>query len=76
MICEENMEDYECKCPSGYSGDLCEEDINECELSPCLNGGSCENQNGSFSCLCPEDLHGPVCDLVIFFPFLDLCVAI
>ena len=29
-------------------------DINECDYSPCSNGGICINSFGSFSCDCPK----------------------
>ena len=32
-------------------------DINECDYSPCSNGGICINSFGSFSCDCPEGWH-------------------
>ena len=31
---------------TGFAGPRCEEDINECQSSPCLNGGSCHNTAG------------------------------
>lgn len=39
---------------TGYRGKNCEEDIDECAISPsvCLHEGTCENTNGSFSCGC------------------------
>ena len=32
-------------------------DINECDYSPCSNGGICINSFGSFSCDCPKGWH-------------------
>ena len=29
-------------------------DVNECLISPCLNGGHCYNEIGSFECVCPD----------------------
>lgn len=29
-------------------------DINECESSPCLNGGNCTDKIASYSCACLE----------------------
>ena len=38
-------------------------DYNECFdiVNPCLNGGVCENRDGSYHCLCPDGWTGPVC---------------
>ena len=35
---------YSCVCPAGYTGQDCEEDLDECSVGagPCLNGGTCE----------------------------------
>lgn len=42
-----------CLCPEGFDGELCENDINECEKTPNICGhGICVNQPGSFKCYC------------------------
>ncbi|KAI1891510.1 hypothetical protein AGOR_G00144550 [Albula goreensis] len=43
---------FVCRCQQGLKGTLCEEDINECDLNPCQNGGVCENSYGSYTCHC------------------------
>ena len=35
-----------CECPSGYTGQFCQEDVDECianGINPCQNGGECQN---------------------------------
>nr|XP_008118198.1 PREDICTED: protein crumbs homolog 1 [Anolis carolinensis] len=44
---------YMCHCPLGFTGIHCEEDINECHMNPCQNGGTCENSLGNYTCHCP-----------------------
>ncbi|XP_067038686.1 uncharacterized protein [Acropora muricata] len=46
---------YTCVCPAGFTGAMCNEDIDECkdELHNCSSDESCVNQLGSFICL-PE----------------------
>ncbi|KAL4635047.1 hypothetical protein GN956_G14478 [Arapaima gigas] len=46
---------FVCKCRTGLKGTLCEEDINECDLKPCQNGGICVNSHGSYTCHCSEE---------------------
>ena len=35
--------------------------IDDCESSPCLNGGSCSNQLNSFHCSCLGGYYGTTC---------------
>eukprot|EP00095_Tigriopus_kingsejongensis_P004554 maker-scaffold1671_size31647-snap-gene-0.7 protein:Tk04554 transcript:maker-scaffold1671_size31647-snap-gene-0.7-mRNA-1 annotation:"protein eyes shut" len=49
---------------SGWSGEFCETDIDECiEKNPCLNGGMCMNMEGSYICSCPFGYAGPNCEV-------------
>ena len=43
-----------CVCEVGWSGEHCEEDVDECAENPdvCGKGQVCSNTNGSFSCSC------------------------
>lgn len=39
-------------------------DYSECQSSPCLNGGICqENSFDDFTCICPTGLLGKRCDI-------------
>ena len=47
--------------------------ISECPQSPCsytqcLNGGTCQDTNGTFTCVCPHGYSGIYCEI-----FLPLC---
>lgn len=37
-------------------------DINECESSPCMNGGTCKDKVNSFVCMCPPVFTGLYCE--------------
>ena len=36
---------------------------NECLEFPCLNGGTCDNTQGSYICRCPRGFTGTNCEL-------------
>lgn len=41
---------------------LFSEDVDECTKNPCLNNGTCLNNNGSYSCVCDEGWIDQNCD--------------
>ncbi|XP_044579347.1 basement membrane-specific heparan sulfate proteoglycan core protein isoform X6 [Cotesia glomerata] len=54
---------YSCICEYGYAGINCENILKQCELlSPCKNGGSCTDLQGSYKCDCPLRFNGKDCE--------------
>ncbi|XP_076100545.1 protein jagged-2-like [Mytilus galloprovincialis] len=53
---------YDCKCPPGYSGNNCQRTDLACTSSPCLNEATCENVNGGFRCHCLPGWSGSLCE--------------
>ena len=54
-VCEETDGGASCDCEeTGYVGDTCDEDIDECDggVGPCANGSTCANNPGSYECDC------------------------
>ena len=45
----------------GYSGVLCQTQIDNCASRPCLNGGTCTNGVGSYACECTPHFTGETC---------------
>uniref|UniRef100_A0A452E444 Vitamin K-dependent protein S n=1 Tax=Capra hircus TaxID=9925 RepID=A0A452E444_CAPHI len=55
MTCKDGQATFTCICKSGWQGEKCESDINECKDPVNVNGGCsqiCENTPGSYHCSC------------------------
>lgn len=61
-ICEEGISGPICKC-KGFTGAYCNVDVNECDKTPCEEGGTCINTYGGFKCVCPNNFTGSYCDI-------------
>ena len=50
----------------GWNGTLCADDIDECTLyTPCENGATCNNTDGSYDCVCLAGYEGRNCSINI-----------
>ncbi|XP_069489759.1 cadherin EGF LAG seven-pass G-type receptor 2 isoform X2 [Ambystoma mexicanum] len=52
-----------CRCPSGFTGDYCETEVDLCYSSPCRNNGHCLSREGGYTCECLDDFTGDHCEL-------------
>ena len=54
---------FVCECPSGWHGERCTFDIDECDRdNVCGNNGKCDNNQGGFTCDCNKGWTGLKCD--------------
>ncbi|CAG2253242.1 unnamed protein product [Mytilus edulis] len=51
-----NNTEGSCNCKTGWAGDYCESDVNECTSNStiCQTFSMCENTNGSYVCVCDD----------------------
>ena len=63
-----HLQTYKCICNRGYTGDNCENEINECEINenPC-NGGQCVDMLADYKCTC--DRTGFKGELYFYLPY-------
>ncbi|KAL0270169.1 UNVERIFIED_CONTAM: hypothetical protein PYX00_007661 [Menopon gallinae] len=54
---------FRCVCDPGYTGKYCHENINDCKMNPCQNGGTCVDKVHSFQCICEEGWEGDLCSI-------------
>lgn len=47
---------------SGFRGQHCEENIDDCIGNLCQNGATCVDRVNEYACLCPPTFRGPQCE--------------
>ena len=60
--CVDHLNSYSCRCKSGYKGQFCEVEIDECESRPCHNDGTCIDKIAGFECVCNSGFVGWYCE--------------
>lgn len=61
--CVDELNGYACDCAgTGYSGDDCATNIDECAPRPCRNGGTCLDDVNDYHCACYPGFTGKNCE--------------
>ncbi|KAK3773528.1 hypothetical protein RRG08_022240 [Elysia crispata] len=64
--CQSNKGTFACQCVPGYTGGVCETDIDNCSNpNPCQNGATCHDLVNDFSCTCVPGFTGKDCHIDI-----------
>jgi hypothetical protein len=59
--CVDGINSYSCTCHDGWSGSLCDSNIDDCPGNSCLHG-TCVDGVNSYSCTCDDGWSGSLCD--------------
>ncbi len=60
--CIDGVNSYTCECLSGFEGDDCEINIDDCHAEACQNGGNCVDGVDSYTCECINGYEGENCE--------------
>ena len=54
---------FQCQCPPGWRGSVCDIPYDPCHLQPCLNHGACQQSGAEdYSCVCDAGYTGKDCE--------------
>ncbi|KAM4615128.1 protein crumbs homolog 2a [Polymixia lowei] len=59
--CEDLFNKFGCVCDSGWEGEQCQIDTDDCTSGPCVHG-SCKDSLAGFECHCHQGYAGQLCD--------------
>lgn len=59
--CQDLFNKFGCACDSGWEGELCETDTDDCASQPCLHG-NCKDYLAGFECRCHDGFAGTFCE--------------
>ena len=58
--CIDGVNDFTCQCDTGYAGDFCDENMNDCNHQHCVHG-TCIDGVSDFTCQCEVGYAGDLC---------------
>ncbi|XP_065104358.1 protein crumbs homolog 2b isoform X1 [Paramisgurnus dabryanus] len=60
--CRDLFNFFDCECAPGWTGDRCQDNIDECGQQPCFHG-TCRDLPGDYECLCAPGYGGKNCQV-------------
>ena len=59
--CVRETSGYHCDCVDGYTGEHCEDDVDDCVTNDCVHG-TCVDGFMTYTCSCDAGYEGDLCD--------------
>lgn len=56
---------YECQCEFGFTGNNCEENIDDCDDHACENNATCVDGTANYTCDCLYGFKGELCEIAM-----------
>nr|XP_006814952.1 PREDICTED: uncharacterized protein LOC102801595 [Saccoglossus kowalevskii] len=63
--CIDRINNFTCDCDVGYTGYICDNEIDECDPDPCQNSGTCTDLIAAYKCNCADGYNGTNCEIEI-----------
>ncbi|XP_048255629.1 sushi, von Willebrand factor type A, EGF and pentraxin domain-containing protein 1-like [Haliotis rufescens] len=54
---------FKCICMPGFTGTVCQTQVDQCKGLPCLHNGTCVNLQVDYVCTCPDGFSGKKCEV-------------
>ena len=48
--CVDGVHSFSCECSQGFSGKVCDVNVDECASQPCANGATCRDLINGYTC--------------------------
>jgi len=62
-LCVDGVNSYECDCSdTGFKGDHCQINVDDCESAPCTHGSQCVDLVKDYKCTCFPGYDGKNCE--------------
>ncbi|XP_078696559.1 sushi, von Willebrand factor type A, EGF and pentraxin domain-containing protein 1-like isoform X3 [Branchiostoma floridae x Branchiostoma belcheri] len=63
--CSMQGSEFNCQCPAGFEGDMCDVNVDECAAMPCYSLATCLDRVNGYECVCASGWTGERCDVNI-----------
>ena len=63
--CIDGIDEFTCKCKQGWTGNLCDENIDDCANNSCVYHSECIDGIANYTCICKPGYTGRFCEIDI-----------